>query len=178
MPIQIIPRSAEKQPFWLNFLFYFSLLLAISAASSYFILGSMTNKAEKTYDNLVLQLSQTATQQEASLEKQIFDYKKKIDNFSLILNNKRYSSQVFPFIEKMTHPKVSFSSFKLDAVSGEVSLIGKTDNFQTLAQQMAVFKNEKSITKLTLSGLSAEKDGRLSFNLDFILDQGFFKKNE
>jgi hypothetical protein len=178
MPIQIIPKSEERQPFWLDFLFYFSLFLVIAAASSYFILGSLKNKAEKKYNDLVLQLSQTATPQETVLEKKLTETKKKIDNFSLLLNNRKYTSQVFPLIEKITHPRVAFSSFNLEVSSGKVSLNGVTDNFQTLAQQVAALKSEKFISGVELFGLSAAKDGKISFGVSFTLDQKIFNKNE
>jgi hypothetical protein len=177
MPIQIIPKSEEKQPFWLNFLFYFSLLLVVLAVSSYFLLGHLKNKAEKRYDDLVLQLSQTATGEEKSLEKQIFETKKKVDNFSLLLNNHKYASQAFPLIEKLTHPDVFFSSFQMNVSTGEVMLTGVTENFQTLAQQIAALKGEKDISSLELSGLSSE-NGKISFTLNFILSQEVFNKNE
>jgi hypothetical protein len=178
MSIQIIPRSEEREPFWLNFLFYLSLFLVALAAASYFIFGSLGKKAETKYGDLVLQLAKASTPEEVASENYLFEAKRKIDNFSLLLDNKRYSSQSFAFLEGVTHPKVSFSVFGLDVLSGKISLSGKTDNFQTLAQQVAVLKSQKTVSDLELSGLSLGKDGEILFSLNFILDQKIFKKNE
>lgn len=176
MAIQLVPRPEEKKPFWVDILFYLSLILVIAAASSYFVLNSLQEKTEKKIQSLNEELVKASASPEAALEKEVLDYQKKIDDFSVLLGSYRYSSQIFPFIESITHPKVSFSSFSAVIDENSIQVSGVADSFRTLGQQLIIFKNEKLIKEVELSGISLAKEDKVSFSFSLILDPIIFTR--
>jgi len=178
MVIQIIPKQRERSSFLANTLFYFSLILLLSVAVSYFVLNNFQQKAENDIGLLEAQLAAAEASPEAVLEKEVLNYQKKINDFSSLLSSHRYSSQIFPLIESVTHPKVVFSDFSLELAKGIVTLSGITDSFQTLDQQLTILKGEKLIKTAEVSDIVLEEDGRISFNLNLVPNQQIFIQTE
>ncbi|MFC1789413.1 PilN domain-containing protein [Patescibacteria group bacterium] len=161
-----------KTPLWVNVLFYLSLILLIVIISSYFILKNSQVKADEKLIELDSQLATSKTTEEISLE----NYQNKINDFIFLTNKYMANSKFFDFIEKVTHPEVQFTSIAISADKKTVSLSGQTDNFQTLGQQLIVFKEEPLIHETTLSSISLGGEDEVSFNFNFLLDQIIFKK--
>ncbi len=176
MVIQIIPKQQERSLSLANILLYFSLILLITVAASYFILNNFWQKTEKDIESLDKELAAADASPEAALEKVVLNYQKKINDFASLLASRKYSSQIFPLIESITHPKVAFSDFSLEISRGGITLSGITDSFQTLDQQLVIFKNEKLIKEANLSSISFKSDGRVSFNFDLVFDPKIFIK--
>ena len=161
-----------------NILLYFSLVLLVVVLTSYFILNNFQQKTEKEIQLLDEKLALASASPEAALEREVLNYQKKINDFSFLLASHEYSSQIFPLIESITHPKVAFSDFSLEVSKQSITLSGITDSFQTLGQQLVIFKNEKLIKEAEVSNIAFEKDGRISFDFNLILDPQIFIKNE
>jgi hypothetical protein len=178
MVIQIIPRQQEKSPFLMNILLYFSIVLFLVTVGSYFILNNLGQKADVQIKDLDSKLAQISSSSGATLEKEILQYQQKINIFSSLLAAHQYSSQAFTFLEGITHPKVFFESFSLDTTTRIISLAGQTDSFQSLDQQINIFKKEKSIQGVELSNLSIGKEGKIPFGIKLILNQQVFEKLE
>ncbi|MFH1401513.1 MAG: hypothetical protein ABIG40_00945 [Parcubacteria group bacterium] len=174
MVIQIIPKQQDKSLSLEKILLYFSLILLAVILAGYFILNNFQQKTEKDIQLLDEKLAAADASPEAVLEKEVLSYQKKIDDFSSLLASHKYNSQIFPLIESITHPKVVFSDFSLEAGKSSVVLSGITDSFLSLDQQLTIFKNEKLIKEVRVSNISFEEDGRISFNFDFVLDPQIF----
>ncbi|MFH1894359.1 MAG: hypothetical protein ABH813_00415 [Patescibacteria group bacterium] len=174
MVIQIIPKRQEKLSVLANILLCFSLVLLAAVSASYFILNNSQQKTEKEIQLLDEKLALASASPEASLEKEVLNYQKKINDFSSLLASHKYSSQIFPLIESATHPKITFSKFSLEVNGQNIALSGTTDSFQTLGQQLIIFKNEKLIKEAKVSNIAFEKDGKISFNFDLILAPQIF----
>jgi hypothetical protein len=175
MVIQIIPKQRDRSLSLVNILLYFSLVLLVAAAASYFILNYFQQKTEKDIQLLDEKLAAADASPEAVLAKEVLDYQKKIDDFSSLLASHTNSSSTFSLIESITHPKVFFSDFLLEINKKSITLSGKTDSFQTLDQQLSIFKNDKIIKEVNISNIVFEKDGRISFGFNLILDPQIFK---
>jgi len=179
MVIQIIPKQPQKKSLSLaNILLYLSLVLLLIVSASYFILNNFQQKTEKDIQLLDENLAAADASPEAALAKEVLNYQQKINDFSSLLASHKYNSQVFPLIESLTHPKVAFSSFSLDTEKQTIALSGVTDSFQTLDQQLTIFKNEKLIKKVELSNISFGEGGKVSFDFKLILDPQVFIKIE
>ncbi|MFH1036848.1 MAG: hypothetical protein V1756_02195 [Patescibacteria group bacterium] len=177
MTIQIVPRPVEKEPIWLNVLFYLSIFLVVAAISVFFVINGLQNREEKNFQLLEGSLAQANSSPEAALEKEVLAIKRKIDDFSSLVGGYEYSSNVFGFLEGITLPKVFFSSFNLTADTHEIEVGGTTDSFQTVGQQLIVFKNEKLIKNVVLSNMGFSKEG-VAFSFNLILDPKIFQKTE
>jgi hypothetical protein len=175
MAIEIIPKPAEKVPFWQNFLFYFSFVLLISSALGYFALGRFIARERVVLGELDEVLTRERTAEETALENRVFDYQKKIEDFSQLINEHLYSSKIFPFFENISHPKVWFSKFGLDFTSYELVVLGEAESFSALSQQIQILEKEPLIKGVSLSGLSIGREGIVEFAISFYLDSKIFK---
>lgn len=177
MVIQIIPKQQEKSFSILNVLFYLSLVLLFASMIAYFVLFYFLKNTEEKISSLDEQIAAAAASPEAAVSQELILYQGKINNFSSLMSAHKYSSQVFPLIESLVHPKVSFSSFSFDMETRIVTVSGKTDNFLTLGQQTDILKGEKLIQNVELSDISFDEDGKVSFAFELVLDPQVFIKS-
>jgi hypothetical protein len=136
----------------------------------------MQSKTEKTIESIEAQAAQLENSEEAALEKEVLTNQKKIKQFNFLINDYEYSSNAFGFLENLTHPKVYFSSFSLNIESGEMSLSGMADGFESLNQQLEIFQQEPKITTVTLSNVGFSEDSDISFSFVLKLDPTVFQK--
>jgi hypothetical protein len=100
----------------------------------------------------------------------VLDYKKKVDDFALILSNHKITSNIFSFIEENTLPKVWFSNFSIEESLGELRLSGETESMETLSRQVQVFeKKTDSIKSITVLDSQTGSSGKVSFTLSATL---------
>lgn len=174
MPIQIIPKAKEKEAVFPNVVFYLSLTVFLIVVAGYFVINNMNKKTENEIQQIDQETAQLDASPQASLEKSILDYQKRINDLAGIMKNREYTSQIFPFIEQLAHPNVSFSSFGL-APDGVVTLVGTGDSFQTVEQQLMIFENEKRIDSVELSNVS-QGDKGVSFTFNLTLNPSVFSQ--
>jgi len=173
--VEIIPKPKAKTPPWFNILFYFSISLLIIAILSFFILNQLQKKATFNLQNLDELLKNTKTQERINLEKELINYQKKTDDFSYLVKNHNLTSKLFDFLENITHPAVYFSSLSFSSENGIVVLRGGTENFQTLGQQLSIFKTEPLIKEVNLSEVSIGREGKINFTFTLSLLSEIFK---
>lgn len=170
MAIQIIPQKIENGSLWLNILFYFSIILAITAVSGYFILFSLRQSAEKKIDIITKDLVQLQTPEGAKSEQEITNVRKKISDFSALISSHLHSSGAFALLERTAHPKVYFKEFSLSAKNNSVSLSGSADNLKIVSQQLLIFRKEDLIREVKLSDVAFNEGGKVSFSFNLVLD--------
>jgi len=177
--VEIIPRPPERVPFWQNLIILVAIAILIIVIFGYFILGSLQKKADQQLGELKNKIAQTETLERKELKTNLLIKKKKIDDFSLIMNKHRLASPFFLFIEKVTHPKVWFSDINLDLTKGSIGLSGSTENFITLGQQVTILKTidesikgiiGQKIFEVDLSKISTEKGGKVGFTINLFLN--------
>ena len=177
--VEIIPKQpATKLPSWQNIIFYFSFGLILLVVLSYFVLDIYLGKAQARLEELKKEWEETKTEEQIALEDELSAYEKKIESFSILINQHLFSSKVFEFIEKNTHPEVWFSNLDLNPMEGKVDLSGDTDNFVTLHQQVQILKANPLVKDLNLSEIAIGKEGRIAFDLNLIFDPSVFKLKE
>ena len=175
MAIEIIPKKIEEKPSGSNIFLYFSLILLIIAVSAYFTLIYLEKKSSATLLNIKELIAQKDTPEAISLEKELIEYKKKIENVSFLLENHHKNSAFFAFLEKKTHPKVYFSKLDLNSKDLKAEISGSAQSFQSLGQQIYIFEKENLITSVKLLSASIGKDGKINFSLGLVLDPKIFK---
>ncbi|MFC1663726.1 hypothetical protein ACFL0A_01225 [Patescibacteria group bacterium] len=174
MPIEIIPKSTKKSPFWFDALFYFSIALLLISLSSFFILNHLEKKASEEFQDLENLLAKEKTSEEIATEKDVFKYQRKIDDFSVLIDLHQSPLNFFSILENNCHPKVQFTNFALDSKLLTATLYGKTESFNTLGQQISIFEEESLIKDVVLSQLSIGKKGGTDFVLNFSLNPETF----
>ena len=112
MAIEIIPKPTVKIPPWQNFLLYFCLLLLIVSLIGYFMVNRLLNTERAALQKVSESLAQPKSPEEEALESRVLDYQKRVQDFSKLIDEHRYSSKVFPFFEKLCHPRVEYNGTK------------------------------------------------------------------
>jgi len=174
MAIEIIPKPAERIPDLQRFLLYFSIFTLLGLVIGYFVLVYYQNKSEAYLQELESSLQSAKTPEFISLEKEILNSKKKIQDFTSLLEQHIFNSKVFEFLELKTHPKIYFYQADLDSQNSELRLSGQADSFLALGQQLSIFEAEPSIEKLSLSQVNVSKGGKVDFGLSLNFNSKIF----
>ena len=176
MNFSIFYQLKSDQFKWVNLLFYFSLLLLLIAVGCYGIFELKVYLVRARVNQLDAQiLRQTSPDQKMSAQK-VMDYKKKIDDFSLLVNKHRISSQVFSFLEKSTLPGMWFSSLNMSAVKGEINLLGQADSMETLNNQIRIFEADRDhVLRISVLNSQVDTRGNVKFVLSFLLNPKVFE---
>lgn len=174
--VEIIPKPVEKKFNWQDIIFDFLLFLILASLLAYFILSNSLKKAETNLRNLEEALAKEKTAEEIALEKEVFDYQRKIEDFSKLINLHLFPSKFFEFIEKNSHPKIWFSKLNLNPPKKEAELAGQTENFIILGQQLQIFRSHPLARNLDLVKINLGKEGKIDFELKITFDSQLFKK--
>lgn len=173
--LNIIPKPKPTAPFWVAPAIGISLaaLLAVSgvAVFYYFQTSSWQAKAEikkSEYEAL-------GTPENKELEKKVREISQNLEKFSSAFSQHKTSYVFFDFLRSNCHPNVSFSNMSFNVSSGKIFLVGKTDSYRSLSEQIIAFKNLKELSLLEVSDIVLDKSGEISFKIGFTLDQSFFK---
>jgi len=163
--VEIIPKEAPKPPRGLSLLFYFAIFLLILAIGGYFALNNFLQKADKELASLKLNITEVMTPEKIALEQEILSSRDKIDMFSYLIEQHLEGSKVFGIIQKVTHPKVWFSNLDFSPRQKTLKVSGKTQNFESLGQQLIIMENEETIDAVDLETISISKEGGIEFSL-------------
>jgi len=166
------PTTTKKLPLADIFLFLAVFLLA-GFFIAYFILFAYQKKLEGNKTELENSLTRTPAEQQ--LEERIFDYQKKIDDFGFLLDNHGAAANLFGLLEKACHPRVQFLNLALDLSKNIATVSGQAASYEVLGQQIFIFKNQTSIKKINLSGISTSKEGKVDFAFQITFDPALFK---
>jgi Tfp pilus assembly protein PilN len=173
--VEIIPKKVDETPSWQKILFYVLVLVAVLLIITYFVLFYLQNQAEVTLSSLEARLQEVRDPEVSKMEAKVISYKKKVDDFAPFLNTHIMNSNFFNFLERNAHPQVVFKDLSLNADIGRVTLSGKTDNFLSLGQQLAVLDESPMVKNLVLSHVSLNDKGGVDFNLNLLLDENIFR---
>ena len=173
--VEIIPKPSEKIPSWQNIFFYLFFGFLLLTFSAYFILDNYLKKAETTLKNLEETLAKEKTAEEIALEKEIFGYQRKIEEFSKLIKGHLFPSKFFKFIEENSHPQVWFFKLDLSPGEGKAKLSGGAENFLVLDQQLQIFKTNPLVKNFDLVKVNINKEGKVGFDLDLDLKSSLFK---
>lgn len=168
MAIEIISKSKLKAPSLSLLLIIVCVIIVAVFVSVYFFftinLRRMGEEIQKK-EQATIALTRAIMQKEA----EIIPLKNKISDYGLLLNMHKSPLDIFKILEDHSLPKVWFSNFSFDIKEKQVVLLGHTDSFEILEQQVSILKEESLITEIALSNVSMAEEG----GIDFILELSF-----
>lgn len=171
----IIPKPIIKPPLWQKTLLYFSLVLLVGTIVSYSILTHFQKKIANEIQTIEQLLTKQKHGKEATLETELFDKQKRIDDFAFIAEQHRYPSHFFKFLETSVHPELRFINLNLNPQENRVIINGSAKNFQALGQQMFVFQGKKDVSQASLSDIAIGEKGNIRFSINLLLSPDLFK---
>ena len=176
---KIIPKPKPKAPRWVSVLFYSSILLLVVLLAGF----SFLKKEISSFEDQKQLISEEITglsggEEEQKMEEEVFEVEEKINVFLSIFKNRNTLSNFFSLFESTTHPRVRFSSLEMNSINRIVSLIGKTDSFQFLGEQVLILEKYKDIEDISLSNISFDREGNIDFNISFSFSSEVFSGQE
>ena len=170
--VEIIPKAPTKTPAKKGFLLSISIGLLLISLVGFFILKNIAQQAKEELTNLEATFQELKSQ-EKSLEKEVLGFRKKLNNFSLLLKDHLVASKFFPILEEVAHPEIQFKNLDLNPRQKKVVISGLTDEFINLAEQLSILKNreETKNVKLNKVGISQEK---VEFEIEISLPPELF----
>ena len=164
--VEIIPKQKLEYPLFAQLLFWGSLIFLFLVVGSFFVLLSLQGKTEKSLEHIQQNLAQGKTPEEVSLEKTIFRYRDKFNDFEQLAAARNDVRPVFEFLESYTHPKVVFTALDLEPGIQTLKLVGATSTFRTLQEQMATFQGKAELAGLNLANITLGEQGEVVFQLE------------
>ena len=173
--VDIIPKKQKKASPWDKITYGAGALLA-AIVLSYGILFYFSAKASVGLGDLNGRIAGVGTADDRIAEKAVLGHKRKIEDFADLLSGRITSAWFFGNFEKNIHPNVWFLSFDLNIPKMELTVSGQTANFQTLDQQLAIFKKDENVSQVNLSNLSVGKNGEAEFSINLSLKPEMFSR--
>jgi len=174
MDFGIIYQLKVKKYWWLDTILYFVIALLLASFFSFFIFTFKISIENKKLVELDQQLANVGTAQQKEMEKQVFDYQKKIDNFASILNAHKIPTNVLDDLKASTLQNVWFNHFAMDAKTALISVNGETDDVTSISQQINILESKKFVKNITNLSLELKQAARVSFTFDLMLDPEIF----
>lgn len=174
---EIIPRPKLRTPSWIKLFLAFSLVILGGSLFSYFGLGGVQNTARQEIDQTHQEMLALATAENQTLEKEVKIAQYQVNNFAGLLASHQKSSAFFDLFKSVVHPGVVIKGFNLDMEKTKANLKGQAESFQDIGEQVLALRQEVAIKEVTLSELSQDEEGNISFSLDLALDPALFKAN-
>jgi len=183
MAIEINQISELKKSSTVStFLLIIGLVVLLLVGGSYFYLQNLNNKLSQEKQNIVNAINQKKTAEIKDLEKSVSLWESKINDYNIIFGNHGADSNVFAFLEKITHPKVWWSDITFESQSAKavstLKLKGSSDTFISLQQQLLALESEGFVNKIVLNQISLAKSGNPEFNLEISFFPGILKPIE
>ncbi len=172
--IDIIPKKVKKAPEWYSFGFYIALALLIAVVLAYALSFYFEGRALNNFQDLEDRIAQVGTKQEKAVETEVLAAKKRINDFSKLLQSHKKSSNFFTLLEENCHPEIWLTGVELYPEEAEAIVTGQTSDFQNLGQQLAIFREQDLIESLELTDLLIGEEGEAKFSLYFHLDPVIF----
>lgn len=164
--VEIIPKQKLEYPFWTQALFFGSMLFLFTVIVGFFFTAQLQGRAQRELERIQGVLVQGKTPEEAREEQSVFRYKDKFNDFSTIVAERNDVLPVFEFLEAYTHPKVVFTTLNLEPKVRVLKLVGATQDFKTLQEQMIILQNSEELSALTLSNIVLGEKGKVVFQLE------------
>ena len=174
--IEIIPKPKLKTPLWINFCFWFSLIVLAGVVGSFFLFSYEIASLKKERSALEAQISSYGTKDQKEEKENLMVLSQKIKDFSGLFSDHILPTKLLDFLKESCHKEVQFTYLNFDSQNLLISLDGLTESFHTLGEQILVFKSKEEISELRLSNVSIGEAGQVNFNLSFNIKNSFLKR--
>ncbi len=174
MAIEIAKKSKLKGPLWLYILLIAGVVLVLGLGGSYLYFYLTSKSINQEIDELSQQIKKTPEEKE--LEDNILAKEKKIEDFKKLLAQHKKVLSVFSFLQEKTHPEVWLSDFDFKPDEAIVSVSAKSENFESVGQQIMTLREEDILKKINLSDLSTSEKGGVVFSLKLEFDPQIFEE--
>jgi len=155
-------------------IFYFAASLLVATVLCYLIFILKIYLQEQAIKNLDVETLNVGTDAQKDEEKIVFGYQKKVNDYGMLLQNHKFASNVFSFLEKDTLPNVWFYRFSMPMSQNQIDLAGEAETMDALSRQTSAFEKNEFVKKVSILNSDTGVLGKISFNLSLQLDPKIF----
>jgi len=159
---------------WFDIVFYFLVAFLIALVLSYGIFWIRIVSYQKAINQQIAVLDTVGTEQQKAQEKEVLSYIQKVNDFAGLLQNHRFSSNVFQLIQDKTMPYIWFNQFALDQKNNSVQLFGEADNVENLSRQVVNLEGSDYVEKINLLNSRLGLLGKVAFNINIQFKPNIF----
>ena len=173
-------KFKNKEFPWDVVLFYSASAFLIIAVFTYLIFMFKVSLERQKVMEIDKRIASYGSIEQKAYEAKLVNYKKKIDDFTEILDNHKITANIFALIEANTLPEVSFSNFDMSKSNDRLRLMGRADNPDALSGQIeSLEKNSDYIKSINMLNLNADNSTQeLSFTIEIFLNPKIFNYSE
>lgn len=166
----IIPESKEKEPIWVSAVFWLLFGTLILSVIMVFVSRSQVNDFIKKNAALRQEAEQLIANNKGFNQDATLMFQR-LNDFSQLLKEHRFNSNLFIFLGTICHPRAQFTSFAISETANHLTLGMKTENFKTLDEQLLILRSSPQVSNPKFSELNINKDGKIVCMLDFDYDK-------
>jgi len=174
MDFSVIFQLRTKKFWWMDVIFYFVISLLVAAIFCYAIFWIKAGMLNTQIDAEKVKIASQGTLSQQDQEKSVIGYQKKIVDFTALLKNHEFASNVFAFVQAQTMPNVWFKQFNLDEKNNGVQLSGEADSLDAFSRQVVTFEGNEYVKDIGTLNSSLGESSRVGFNINLVLDQSIF----
>lgn len=174
MPITANFQIKNKRPWWLDVIFYFSMSLLVATVLCYLIFMFKNDMQKKDIQDATDALQTVGTVQQKSYEKDVVDYRQKINDFSELLKNHEFASNVLTFMGKNTMSSIWFNRFDLDKKNRTVQLLGQAESVEAFSRQVNGLEGNEDVSSISTLNSTLVALAKIDFELSLSLDPKLF----
>ena len=174
MDFSVIFQLRTKKFWWMDVIFYFVISSLIATVLCYLIFLFKDGMISNQINDASSQLQTVGTLQQKEHEAEVLTYQKKIGDFSVLLKNHEFASNVFAFMQAQTLPNIWFSQFSLDEKNTAVQLSGEADDVDSFSRQVAALEGNKYVKSMGSLNSSLGQAAKLDISIGLVLKPTIF----
>ncbi|MGA2418061.1 MAG: DUF5018 domain-containing protein [Candidatus Staskawiczbacteria bacterium] len=174
MDFSVIFQLRQKKFWWMDVIFYFAVSLLVATVLCYLIFLTKNSFQRQDIQKETVALHTVGTDQQKAQEKDVINYRNKINDFTALFQNHEFASNAFAFMQTQTMPNIWFKQFTLDEKNSVVQLSGEADNMDAFSRQVATFEKNQYVKSVGTLNSSLGQSTKIEFNIDLALDQNIF----
>ncbi len=174
MAFELLYALKGKKFWWIDILFYFFIAFLVVTIIFYFVLDIGISAQKHKMEKFSQDIEKFGTKEQKEIEKEIFNYQKKIADVSKLVKLHKIPSNFFGLIEQITLPEVYFPTVSISIENSETKLTGRTENFENLSKQLAVLEENENIKNIETFQTKLGEEAKVTFNLNLLLSPELF----
>jgi len=175
MKNDLLHRVEDDQSGWVVGFWYGAWILLVVVVFAYSVFLAKTYLENQQLSAVSLKVMGLTASQQTDYENEIVAYKKKMDDFSVIVAHRKISLPVFNFIEQKTLPNVWFSNFNVSDIENNITLVGQAQTMEVLSYQVNAFEADKdNVVSVDVLNAETSDNQKVNFTMSLVLSPKVF----